>query len=241
MSKYRLCYGPTLFLTLCLLGAWAQSYAQMTPAWTRHLSPARFQEISRGVVLPRAKGEMKFMDLSRHLSAVPLIKTTSQNWIHHKIFYSGLFSRQEKDILLKPAYAQATLGKVVYLHDKHAAFYNQLATTDTHYISQEAFEKHQKILQDLIHTLQPYYVKQLPGEFISTVFSQEQILSLLKTSQPAAYVLSPQPVIITAQCGALAGRVCPILPCTKQDELSKIISRCIGPCPRKTNFRYHAL
>ncbi len=192
MRALQFNYKTALFLTLCLLGALTPSYAQVTPAWTRQLTPAHWRELSRGVVLPRAKGNVLPMDLSRRITAGQVVKTTDQNWIRHKVFYSGLFSRQEKDILLSPAYAQATLGKIVYLHNKHAAFYNQL--TNRHagqYISKEAFEKHQQILQELTGTLQQYYLQQQPMAFASDVFSKEEIQRLRSLpAQPVAYVLT---------------------------------------------------
>ncbi len=192
MNNFRLCYSLAVWLILCLVGVWTQSYAQITPAWTRQLTPARWQELARGVTLPRASGNMLPLDLSRRLAAAQTIKTTDQNWIRHKIFYSGLFSKQEKDILLAPAYAKATLGKVVYLHNKHAAFYNQLTSLKAAaHISQEAFKKHQQILQELTGTLQQYYLLQHPEWFASDVFSKEEIKRLqMLPAQPAAYVLT---------------------------------------------------
>lgn len=180
-------------LSLILTLATANNlYAQVTPAWTRQLTPAHWRELSRGVVLPRAKGAIAPLDLSRRLAAAEQVKTTDQNWLKHKVFYSGLFSKQEKDILLTPTYARATLGKVVYLHNKHAAFYNQLTNRNaTQYISKEAFEKHQQILQELIGTLQQYYVQQHPAAFASDVFSEEEIRRLQTLpAQPTAYVLT---------------------------------------------------
>lgn len=184
MKRYILCF----MIWLCATAL----YAQVTPAWTRHLTPARWQELSRGVVLPRAQGSVLPLDLSRRITATQAIKTTDQNWIRHKVFYSGLFSKQEKDILLAPAYAQATLGKVVYLHNKHAAFYNQLTNRNANEnISKEAFEKHQQILQELTGALQQHYLLQHPQWFASEVFSKEEIQRLQTLpAQPAAYVLT---------------------------------------------------
>lgn len=192
MSNSRLYYGLALFLTLCLLGTWTQSCAQVTPAWTRQLTPAHWQELSRGVVLPRAKGNILPMDLSRRIAATQSVKTTDKNWLRHKVFYSNLFSRQEKDILLSNAHAQATLGKLVYLYNKHAAFYNQLTNRNAaQYISQEAFKKHQQILQELTGTLQQYYLQEQPATFSSEVFSEQEIKRLRALpAQPAAYVLT---------------------------------------------------
>ena len=166
--------------------------AQVTPAWTRHLSPARFKEISHKALLYSTKGQPLFLDLSRRVATSTLVKTTDKNLLRHKVFYSGLFSKQEKDILLAPSYAQITLGKLAYLHDKHAAFYRQLSSrqTDAHHIHEKAFEKHQQILRELTGALQHYYAEQLSMTAKSSVFSKEERHNLLQTAQPIAYVLT---------------------------------------------------
>ena len=168
--------------------------AQVTPAWTRQLSPAHWQELSRGVVLPHAKGVSPFMNLARRVAAEQQVKTTDQNWIRHKVFYSGVFSKQEKELLLSSDYPQATLGKIVYLHNKHAAFYNQLtARYASQYFSPKAFQRHQQILQELTGALQQYYAPNQAQMFASQVFSTQEIQRLQTLpAQPTAYVLSPK-------------------------------------------------
>ena len=203
--KHFLCVS--VWCLLGILGLTPNVNAQATPAWTRHLTPTQWKELAHGVILPRAKGQATFMDLSRRISTIPQVKTTDKNWIRHKIFYSGLFSHQEKEILLTHSYPHATLGKTIYLYDKHAAFYNQLARpANRAHISQQAFEQHQQILQELTHTLQLYYVQQIPMLFTSAPFSSMEILRLLQTSQPAAYVLTPQELNDFASIPSLSGQ-----------------------------------
>lgn len=184
MKNFILCF--IVFLCPHLL------HAQITPAWTRKLAPARWAEISRLSSSQVAKKQLYFLPLEKSLPATLRVKTTPENLIKHKVFYSGLFSHREKEILLEPVYPKATLGKVAYVHDKHALYFEKMSVWDGAYINVTAFARHQDILREILGTLQTYYPQQVPQEFISKVFSKEEIARLNKApAQPAAYVLTP--------------------------------------------------
>ena len=176
-------------LTTCVGGELvAQGF---TPAWTRRLSPAHWTQIAQLSSNQIAKKTLYFLPLERKLPTVLQVKTTPENLIKHKVFYSGLFSRVEKEILLKPVYPKATLGKIAYVHDKHAIYFEKMSVWDAHHVDQVAFARHQEILRNLLGTFQSYYVEAEPEKFTSAVFSKEEILRLNEApSQPAAYMLS---------------------------------------------------
>ncbi len=180
-------------VTLLILIAGGKLCAQrgLAPAWTRQLSPELWAKIDLLSSTQVAKKQLYVLPLERQLPAVLNIKTTPDNLIKHKTFYSGLFSRQEKEVLLKSFYPKATLGKLAYMHDKHAIYFEKMSVWDAQHVNQTAFAKHQEILRDLLGTLQSHYLEEEPDSFTSEIFSKEEISRLNEApSQPAAYMLS---------------------------------------------------
>ena len=178
-------------LALVLCGSVNPLCAQIIPAWTRQLTLANWAAIASLSASQVAKKQTYFLALERTLPATLQVKTTPDNLIKHKVFYSGLFSQREKEILLTPVYPKATLGKVAYMHDKHALFFEKMSVWNSPHIDLTAFTRHQGILRELLGALQTYYPQQFPQDFVSEVFSKEEILRLnTAPTQPSAYVLS---------------------------------------------------
>lgn len=182
-------------LTLGLLIVLGQIHlsAQITPAWTRQLTPDRWFLLTRSTSF-KPGGKAPFISLPRVIDLKQRVKTTDYKFIYHYTAYSNIFSRSEKELLQhrKSSFPLNNLGKITYLHNKHAAFFNQLEQVVPSAVSETAFWRHQNTLEEMLAGLESYYVDILPQQLSSNVFDAAEIAKLLKgAKQPAAYLLSP--------------------------------------------------
>ena len=195
-----------VFILLCLTCFLpGELHAQFTPAWTRKLTPALWQNLVRNTRFIAGEGIAPFIAFPRTIDPAVLIKSTDWKFIYHKVYYSGVFSRAEKDLLLRPNYEQATLGKLTYIHDKHAAFFNNLNKMPAAPVSQQAFWKHQNTLEELLRALETHYLVANQKKFASKIFSSQEIARLqANPTQPAAYLLTAKELNYFSQLPTLA-------------------------------------
>ena len=178
-----------IVIGLVLLAGSGELRAQRIPAWTRQLTPASWKALTRQTPF-RASAKAPFIKFLRRNKATALVKSTDRKFIYHHVNYSGVFSKAEKELLLKKSYPQATIGKMAYLHDKHAAFFSTIIARDASAISEAAFLKHQDTLEQLLTGLEQYYLESTREKFASDVFSIEEITRLQTQAQPPSYLLS---------------------------------------------------
>lgn len=190
---------------LVLLASGGELWAQRIPAWTRQLTPASWKELTRGTSF-RASIRAPFIKFPRRSRASALVKFTDRKFIYHHVNYSGVFSKAEKELLLKKSYPQATIGKIAYLHDKHAAFFSTLITQDASAISETAFLKHQTTLEQMLTGLEQYYLESTREKFASDVFSTEEIARLQTQAQPPSYLLSIRELYSFSELTSLAAQ-----------------------------------
>ncbi len=209
MDKYIRRKGPglqrplrMLLILLLLVAGASELYAQRIPAWTRHLTPHSWKNLTRGVSF-RPTARAPFTRSIRPISSGKPVKTTDRKFIYHHVNYSAVFSKAEKEMLLTPIYPQATLGRIAYLHDKHAAFFSTIVTKDTSVLSETAFSRHQDILGSLFTGLENYYLQNIREKLASNVFSVEEIARLQTQAQPSAYLLSPRELTFFSQLPSL--------------------------------------
>jgi len=192
-----------VFAIMLLLAVGASELqAQRIPAWTRHLTPHSWKNLTRGVTF-RPTIRAPFTRSIRPISSNNLVKTTDRKFIYHHINYSSVFSKAEKEMLLTPIYPQATLGRIAYLHDKHAAFFSTIVTQDASVLSETAFSRHQDILGSLFTGLEKYYLQNIREKLASDVFSIEEIARLQAQAQLPAYLLTPRELTFFSQLPSL--------------------------------------
>ncbi len=177
--------------------------AQITPAWTRKLSPDKWKQIVKATSFQRA-GHAKFINLSRRAIQPAKPISTARKYIYHNAHFKQIFSRQEANFLLAEAAPQVTLGKIIFLHNQHAAFYNQLIQQHPDAIDTKAFELHQKTLEEMLVRLEDYYAPIQQKLFASQVFSPQQIAQLqVVPSQPRAYAFDTNSFVQFARLASL--------------------------------------
>ncbi|MBR5151219.1 MAG: hypothetical protein IKW71_00075, partial [Elusimicrobiaceae bacterium] len=77
-----------------------------------------------------------------------------------------------------------------YLHDKHAAFFNIISQTAPQAINEDAFWKHQNVLEKMLSGLETHYLIANRKRFASSVFSETEIAHMqTPVLQPPAYML----------------------------------------------------
>ena len=198
-QKTILCVG----LLVLLFWIQPQALAQSIPAWTRGLNSRTWNSLIRGTTFS-SKGKAPFITLFYRQQLPNRVRSTDYKFIYHKIGYSGLFTQLEKNILLKSSDVPTTLGKIAYLHDKHAVFFNQLMKQPIPSLSENAFWQHQKILQELLQGLSVYYQPEEQDLFSSLIFSPREIAYLQEApAQPTCYVLSTPEINYFANLSSL--------------------------------------
>lgn len=194
------------YLCFLLLGTAIHANAQFIPAWTRQLTPTLWKGFTSQTIF-KAGGEAPFIKFSRTPSITPLVKSTDKKFIYHKVAYSGVFSKKEKELLLKPVYPQATLGTMAYLHDKHAAFFNTLHSQQPQSVNNASFWKHQNTLELVLDGLETHYLTANRKRFSSFIFSEEEIARLqAPPAQLPIYVLTPKELMHFASLPTLAAQ-----------------------------------
>ena len=194
-----------LIIGLVLLAGGGELCAQRIPAWTRQLTSASWKTLTKGTRF-RTTTRAPFIKFSRKTDTANLIKSTDRKFIYHHLNYSGVFAKAEKELLLKKSYPQATLGKMAYLHDKHAAFFNTILAKDASAISETAFLKHQSTLTQLFTGLETHYRPIIREKFASNIFSTEEISRLQMQAQPPSYLLSVKELTFFQKLPSLAAQ-----------------------------------
>ena len=196
------------FLCSILLGAVtaAPLCAQITPAWTRKLSPEKWKQVVKATPFQHA-GNTKFINLSRRVMYPAKPISTARKYIYHNVHFKQIFSKQEANVLLAEAAPQVTLGKILFLHNQHAAFYNQLIQQHPDAIDSKAFELHQQTLTEMLVRLEDYYAPMQQKLFSSQVFSPQQIAQLQTApSQPRAYAFGTNSFVQFARLPSLGAQ-----------------------------------
>nr|QGT50693.1 hypothetical protein Elusimicrob1349_1630 [uncultured Elusimicrobia bacterium] len=123
------------------------------------------------------------------LSTGRTVKTTIPNWLSHRLSHSNTFSRMEKDLFkLHPANPAAVSGKLSYFWDRDALL---AASTASGEMNQNAFDRHQELLEQTLAEVEDFNREYLSEHFNSPVFAQEELLQLLKDpAQPPAFILT---------------------------------------------------
>ena len=181
------CFRIIVVGLILLIGENAFS-ANFIPAWTRRLTPASWKSLTRKTsfkTTPRAP----FIRFPRRISPTNIVKSTDKKFIYHHVNYSGTFAKAEKELLLTHVYPQATLGKLAYLHDKHAAFFSTIIDKNASAISETAFLKHQNTLEQILAGLENYYLQSTRKRFASDICSVDEIARLQTQGQPPFYLL----------------------------------------------------
>lgn len=180
-----------LFLYLFLMSAPLMTLqAQTISPWFRGGKQV-WEALLKKAVIP-VNGKAVLTTPLSHAVTGFSVKTNAYNWLLHRMNYSGVFSRMEKDILLqKTTTEKATLGKLAYFHDRDALLFNALSTQPGANADESAFWRHQNTLTNTLAELEDFYQDILPSRFTNTLFSPEDIKSLLADPiQPPAFVLS---------------------------------------------------
>ncbi len=150
-------------------------------------------------------GKAAFSVPLSHAVAGSSIKTTPHNWMLHRISYSGLFCRIEKDILLqKNATEKAILGKLAYFHDRDAQLFNTLSRQLDFQSNETAFWSHQNVLANTLAELEGFYQSVFPIRFSGYLFTPEHIKHLLADPiQPPAFILNTSEIDTFASLNTL--------------------------------------
>ena len=148
-----------LLLALFLLFpacVYAQVQAGLIEAWTRGLTlPVWDGIVAKTAFTPAAGGAAFFTSLNPAIKP-DKIATTPDKWVYHVVNYSEVFSKKEREALLKFEPLDVKIGKIAVMHDRSAAIYNQLKTDpqDAQLFSEKAFAEHQQKLAQLAVTLE---------------------------------------------------------------------------------------
>ena len=139
------------FIPLC-------GFAQggLIEAWTRGLTlSVRDGLVARTVFAPQAGGAVFFEALNPATTPRKIV-STPDNMVYSVVYYSDVFSKKEKSILLPREPQGVKLGKIAVIHDQSASLYNQIQHENNpqKLFSQHAFEEHQRKLAELASTLE---------------------------------------------------------------------------------------
>ena len=204
IANYKWLHVIAISLFLLVTGAQSLS-AGLIPAWTRKLTLASWTSLTQRTIF-RTTQKAPFIRFLRKDKATTVIKSTDKKFIYHHAHYSGVFSKAEKELLLKHVYPQATLGKVAYLHDKHAAFFSTIIEKDIAAVSETAFLKHQARLEQMLVRLENHYLKSNREKYASDIFSVDEIARLQTQGQPPSYLLNVRELNSFAELSSLAAQ-----------------------------------